>query len=59
MPLGHSFIVHDPLWPGGKALGWQAEGPWFDPLQFSFLFSSKSVVYGHRLVTMPTQLMKH
>ena len=49
----------EPVWPSGKALGWEAEGPWFDPLRLSFLFSSKIVVYGHCLVTLPTQLMKH
>ena len=48
-----------PVWPSGKALGWEAEGPWFDPLRLSFLFSSKIVIYGHCLVTLPTQLMKH
>ena len=40
-----------PVWPSGKALGWEAKGPRFDPLRLSFLFSSKIVVYGHRLVT--------
>ena len=30
-----------------------------NPRRLSFLFSSKSVVYGHCLVTLPTQLMKH
>ena len=49
----------EPVWPSGKALGRQAEGPWFDPLRFSFLFSVKIVVYGHCLLTLPTQLMKH
>ena len=44
--------------PTGKALGWKAEGPRFDPLRLSFLFSSKMVVYGHCLVTLPTQLIK-
>ena len=48
-----------PVWPSGKALGWEAEGPRFDPLRLSFLFSSKMVVYGHCLVTLPTQFMKH
>ena len=48
----------EPVWPSGKALGWEAEGPRFDPLRLSFLFSSKIVVYGHCLVTLPTQLMK-
>ena len=47
------------VWPSGKALGWSAEGPRFDPLRLSFLFSSKIVVYGHCLVTLPRQLMKH
>ena len=42
------------MWPGGKALGWEAEGPWFDPLRLSSLFSSKIVVYGHCLVTAHT-----
>ena len=27
-------------WPSGKALGWQVEGPRFDPLQLSFLFKN-------------------
>ena len=49
----------EPVWPSGKALGWEAEGPRFDPLRLSFLFSSKIVVYGHCLVALPTQLMKH
>ena len=39
--------------------GAHISGPWFDPLWLSFLFSSKIVVYGHCLVTLPTQLMKH
>ena len=47
--------VSEPVWPSGKALGWEAEGPRFDPLRLSFLFSSKMVVYGHCLVTLPTQ----
>ena len=42
-----------------RRLAGKAEGPWFDPLRLSFLFSSKIVVYGHCLVTLPTQLMKH
>ena len=52
-------IACEPAWPSGKALGWKAEGSWFDPLPLSFLFSSKIVVYGHCLVTLPSQLMKH
>ena len=28
------------VWPSGKALGCLAEGPWFDPLQLSFLFKN-------------------
>ena len=30
----------EPVWPSGKALGWLAEGPRFDPLRFSFLFKN-------------------
>ena len=33
----------EPVWPSGKVLGWSAEGPWFDPLRLSFLFSSKKL----------------
>ena len=30
-------VACEPAWPGGKALGWQAEGPRFDsPLRPSF-----------------------
>ena len=28
----------EPVWPSGKALGWLAEGPRFDPIRLSFLF---------------------
>ena len=28
------------MWPSGKALGWKAEGPRFDPLWLSFLFKN-------------------
>ena len=49
-------VASELVWPSGKALGWEAEGPWFDPLRLSFLFY---VLYGHCLVTLPTQLMKH
>ena len=52
-------VCGEPVWPSGKALGWEAEGHWFDPLRLSFLFSSKIVVYEHCLVTLPTQFMKH
>ena len=31
---------NEPVWPSGKALGWQAEGPRFDPLRLSFLFKN-------------------
>ena len=57
---GHERTLRfrEPVWPSGKALGWEAEGPRFDPLRLSFLFSSKIVVYGHCLVTLSTQLMK-
>ena len=30
----------EPVWPSGKALGWKAEGPRFDPLRLSFLFKN-------------------
>ena len=30
--------MSEPVWPSGKALGWYAEGPRFDPLRLSFLF---------------------
>ena len=30
----------EPVRPSGKALGWQAEGPRFDPLRLSFLFKN-------------------
>ena len=33
----------EPVWAGGKALGWWAEGPWFDPLQISPFWHLKSV----------------
>ena len=50
-----SFLSEcEPVWPSGKVLGWSAEGPWFDPLRLSFLFSSKIVVYGPCLVALPT-----
>ena len=54
---GHCQSDREPVWPSGKALGWEAEGPWFDPLRLSSLSSSKMVVYGHCLVTLPIQLM--
>ena len=30
----------EPVWPSGKALGWLAERPRFDPLRRSFLFKN-------------------
>ena len=30
----------EPLWPSGKALGWSAEGPRFDPLRLSYFFKN-------------------
>ena len=30
----------EPVWPSGKALGWEAEGLWFDPLRLSLLFKN-------------------
>ena len=32
--------LSEPVWPSGKALGWYAEGPRFDPLRLSFLFKN-------------------
>ena len=58
IPLNDIVYIRESVWPSGKALGWQAEGPRFDPLRVS-PFSSKNVVYGHSLVTFPAQLMKH
>ena len=49
--------LSEPVWPSGKALGWYAEGPRFDPLRLSFFFK-KIVFYGHCLATLPTQLLK-
>ena len=62
----------EPVWPSGKALGWSAEGPWFDPLRLSFLFSSKTVVNGQScdfahtinetlkwLTQLPTSMQNH
>ena len=34
-------LEREPVWPSGKALGWKAEGPQFDPLRLSFLFKKK------------------
>ena len=28
------------VWPSRKALGWEAKGPWFDPLRLSFLIKN-------------------
>ena len=33
----YMYIAREPVWPSGKALGWSAEGPWFDPLRLSFI----------------------
>ena len=30
----------EPVWPSGKALGWKAEGPRFDPLRLSCLYKN-------------------
>ena len=45
-PKVSNRVVREPVWPSGKALGWQAEGLRFDPLRLSFLFSSKIVGFG-------------
>ena len=34
------FGLHKPVWPSGKALGWQAEGHRFDLLWLSFLLKN-------------------
>ena len=55
------LVVCEPAWPGGKALGWSAEGRRLhSPLRLAFL-SSTIVIYGHCLVTLPRtiKLMKH
>ena len=36
VPCSHSNARGEPVWPSGKALGWSAEGPRFDPLRLSF-----------------------
>ena len=41
----------EPVWPSGKALGSEAEGPGSIPLRLSFLFK-KVVVCGNCLVTV-------
>ena len=52
----YSYVHLELVWPSGKALGWSAEEPRFEPLRLSFLF--KIAVYGHSLATLPTQLTK-
>ena len=42
----------DPLWPSGKALGWQALRGTSVRIRFGSPFSSKFVVCGHRLATL-------
>ena len=36
----YKHVPRQPIWPSGKALGWQAEEPRFDPLRLSNLFQS-------------------
>ena len=43
--------VSEPVWPSGKALGWEAEGPRFESAS-ALLLSSNVVVRGHVLVTL-------
>ena len=38
--LDNLHAAREPVWPSGKALGWEAEGPRFDPLRLSFLFKN-------------------
>ena len=37
---GFRSLTSEQVWPSGKALGWSAEGPRFDPLRLSFLFKN-------------------
>ena len=36
----HKIVLGMYVWSSGKALGWSAEGPRFDPLWLSFLFKT-------------------
>ena len=44
-------MVCEPVWPSGKALGWQAEGPRFESA-LALLSLQNVVVCGHCLVTL-------
>ena len=65
MPLGIVYwcdaccsLPSEPVWPSGKALGWQAEGSRFDSasavISLSKLWSVDTV-----LCLCPSHLMKH
>ena len=43
--------LSQPVWPSGKALGWQAEGPRFVSASDLFSLQKPLVICGHRLVT--------
>ena len=45
------------VWPSGKGQAGKQKD--LGSIRFGSLFSSKMVVYGHCLVALPTQLMKH
>ena len=57
-PYIHLSVACEPVWPSGKALCRYKQKD-FGSIRFGSPFSSKIVVYGHCLVTLPTQLMKH
>ena len=43
---------HEPVWPSGKALGWEADDVGSSP-RFGCPLFSKVVVCGHCVVTLP------
>ena len=49
--------ARDLVWPSGKVLGRQADGPWFESASLSFLF--KSCGLWTLSCDCPSQLMKH
>ena len=55
--IAHYCYVCGPVWPSGKALAGKQKD--LGSIRIGSPFSSKFVVYGYYLVTLPTQLMKH
>ena len=47
----NNMVVNEPVWPSGKALGWKAEGLWFESAS-ALLSFQKVVVCGHCLVIL-------